>query len=74
MIKFENEQLEKYLMFKLDKQGNFFLVEELKAVEDLVLNPININFILSLNQRFLFNLTIIFLRGLGFYPIIQNSV
>lgn len=43
MIKFENEQLEKYLMFKLDKQGNFFSEEELKEVEELVLNPININ-------------------------------
>lgn len=43
MIKFENEQLEKYLMFKLDKQENFFSEKELREVEELVLNPVNIN-------------------------------
>lgn len=43
MIKFENEQLEKYLMFKLDKQEKIFSEEELRKVEELVLNPVNIN-------------------------------
>lgn len=43
MIKFENEQLEKYLMFKLDKEDNNFTEEELENIEELVLNPININ-------------------------------
>lgn len=43
MIKFENKQLEKYLMFKLDKQEKIFSEEELSEVEELVLNPVNIN-------------------------------
>ena len=43
MIKFENAQLEKYLMFKLDKEDNNFTEEELENIEELVLNPININ-------------------------------
>lgn len=43
MIKFDNEQLEKYLLFKLDKQEKNFSEEELREVEELVLNPVNIN-------------------------------
>lgn len=43
MIKFENKQLEKYLMFKLDKDKNIFEKEELESIEELVLNPLNIN-------------------------------
>lgn len=43
MIKFENKQVEKYLMFKLDKQEKIFSEEELSEVEELVLNPVNIN-------------------------------
>ena len=43
MIKFENEQLAKYIMFKLDKEDNNFTEEELEKVDELVLDPININ-------------------------------
>ena len=43
MIKFDNEQLEKYLLFKLDKQEKSFSKEELAGIEELVLDPVNIN-------------------------------
>ena len=43
MIKFDNEQLEKYLMFKLGKDTNVFEREELENIEELILNPVNIN-------------------------------
>ena len=42
MIEIGNKQLEKYLMFKLNKEENKFLKEDLEKINELILNPINI--------------------------------
>lgn len=43
MITIDNSELANYLMFKLDKLENAFSEEELEQVEELVLNPYDIN-------------------------------
>lgn len=43
MIKIENKQLADYIMFKLDKLENEFTEEELKNIDEIVINPIDIN-------------------------------
>ena len=43
MITIDNSELANYLMFKLDKLENEFSEEELEQIEELVLNPYDIN-------------------------------
>lgn len=43
MVTIDNRELANYLMFKLDKLENAFSEEELEQVEELVLNPCDIN-------------------------------
>ena len=43
MVTIDNKELANYLMFKLDKLENAFSEEELEQVEELVLNPYDIN-------------------------------
>ncbi len=43
MITIDNRELADYLMFKLDKLENEFSEEELEQIEELVLNPYDIN-------------------------------
>lgn len=43
MVTIDNRELANYLMFKLDKLENAFSKEELEQVEELVLNPCDIN-------------------------------
>ena len=43
MVTIDNRELANYLMFKLDKLENAFSEEELEQVEELVLNPYDIN-------------------------------
>ncbi len=54
MIKIENESLANYLMFKLKKEDNKFTEEEIKTIDEIVLNPYDIN-----NTYFEINLDII---------------
>ena len=43
MIKIDNTDLANYIMFKLDKEDNSFSVEELGEIDEIIINPININ-------------------------------
>ncbi len=43
MIKIENEQLADYIMFKLDKEANEFTEEDLKKIDEIVINTIDIS-------------------------------
>ena len=43
MIKIDNTDLANYIMFKLDKEENNFSKEELEKIDEIILNPININ-------------------------------
>lgn len=43
MIKIDNTDLANYIMFKLDKEDNSFSREELNQIDEIIINPININ-------------------------------
>ena len=43
MIKVENESLANYLMFKLKKEENEFTEEDIKSIDEIILNPYDIN-------------------------------
>lgn len=43
MIKIDNKDLANYIMFKLDKEDNNFSMDELGQIDEIIINPININ-------------------------------
>ena len=43
MIRIDNTDLANYVMFKLNKEENAFSTEELKQIDEIIINPININ-------------------------------
>ena len=43
MIKIDNKDLANYIMFKLDKEDNNFSMNELGQIDEIIINPININ-------------------------------
>ena len=43
MIKIDNTDLANYIMFNLYKEDNSFSVEELGEIDEIIINPININ-------------------------------
>ncbi len=43
MIKIDNTDLANYIMFKLNKEDNNFTIEELGQIDEIIINPININ-------------------------------
>ena len=43
MIKIDNTDLANYIMFKLDKEDNNFSMDELGQIDEIIINPININ-------------------------------